>query len=84
MSLVMGSCDRSTPMIFSLARGLTAAVAWLRMFSRAASSQAIISGSVEPPELIPVVRQHHSQPVQSELSGFGMGRQSEFLVSSSA
>jgi hypothetical protein len=34
-----------TPMIFSLARGLTDAVAWLRMLSRAESSHAIMSGS---------------------------------------
>ena len=54
-------------MIFSRARGLTAAVAWLRMLSRAASSHAIISGFVEPSELVLVVRQHHSQPVQRNL-----------------
>jgi hypothetical protein len=32
-------------MILSLARGLTVAVEWLRMLSRAESSHAIISGS---------------------------------------
>ena len=45
LSLVLRSCDRMTPMIFSLARGLTDAVAWLRMLSRAESSHAIMSGS---------------------------------------
>ena len=45
LSLMAGSCEVSTEMIFSRARSLTAAVTWCRTLSRAASTQAIMSGS---------------------------------------